>query len=165
MKPKIYTILFLLGILWFACNTPKDLAPPVPIFNANDLVGNWKLVAGSADIGGGAIVIPDIFDRTNTLLQADTSGFCSKGAVLSLLAGGTFRETSDCYQVVANKTFAGVYTFRQEAAAFALSYPPETKIEQRVYRITTLNTKEMKVNFSSTRAGITFISKLTYQKL
>ncbi|SFF25333.1 hypothetical protein [Thermoflexibacter ruber] len=151
-----------LGLL--SCNTPKDPAPPIPIFNAGDLVGKWKLVAGSADIGGGAIVITDIFDRTNFLLAVDTTGFCSQNAILDLQADSQFAETSNCYQSIANKTWTGVYTFRQEAATFVLTYNAEAKITPRAYRITELSAKEMKVNYSDTRQGIVFLSKLTYQR-
>ncbi len=151
-----------LGLI--ACNTPKDPAPPIPIFNEADLVGKWKLIAGSADIGGGAIVIADIFDRTNPLLSADTTGFCSQNAILNLQANSQFAETSNCYQSIATKTWTGVYTFRQEAATFVLTYTAEAKITPRAYRITELSAKEMKVNYSDTRQGIIFLSKLTYQK-
>jgi hypothetical protein len=166
MYQKLFIFIFFLGLFaWFSCNTPKDPAPPIPIFNATDLVGKWKLVAGSADVGNGAIVIPDIFDRKNTLLQADTTGFCSQGAVLALLVGGSFQETSNCYQAIPNKTISGLYTFNQAAAAFVLTYSAEAKITPRNYRITELTPTLMKLDFSDTRQGVVFLSKLTYQKL
>lgn len=165
MYKKILNIIFFMGLIgWFSCNTPKDPAPPVPVFEASDLVGKWKLVAGSADIGGGAIVIPNIFDRTNILLQSDTTGFCSQNAVLELLAGSRFQETSNCYLTFPNKTLAGVYTFSQSAASFVLTYNAEARITPRNYRITELTTQVMKVSYSDTRQGVVFLSKLTYQK-
>lgn len=62
------------------------------------MLGKWRLVAGSADIANGAIKIPDIFDRTNPILQADTTSFCLQNAILEIFAEGRFQETSNCYQ-------------------------------------------------------------------
>jgi hypothetical protein len=163
-KKNLIVIFFMVQIGCFSCNTPKDPAPPVPVFEASDLVGKWELVAGAADIGGGAIVIPNIFDRTNLLLQSDTTGFCSQNAVLELLTGIRFQETSNCYQTFPNKTLAGIYTFNQSAASFVLTYNEEAKITPRNYRITELTTNTMKVSYSDTRQGVVFLSKLTYQK-
>jgi hypothetical protein len=162
-KNSIYFI-FICFLGLFSCNTPKDPAPPIPIFNVEELVGKWKLVAGSADIGGGAIVIPNIFDRTNGLLQADTTGFCSENAILELRTNNQFLETSNCHQNFINNTLSGTYTFRQDAATFVITYQAEAKITPRAYRITDLNSTEMKVNYSDTRQGIVFLSKLTYQR-
>lgn len=165
MYKKISIIIFFIGLIgWFSCNTPKDAADPVPVFEASALVGKWKLVAGSADIGGGAIIVPNIFDRANLLLQADTTGFCSQNAVLELLVGSRFQEASNCYLTFPNRTVAGLYTFNQSAASFVLTYNAETRITPRNYRITELTTKVMKVNYSDTRQGVVFLSKLMYEK-
>ncbi len=165
MYKKLSIFIFSLGLIgYFSCNTPKDPAPPLPVFELANLVGKWKLVAGSADIGGGAIVIPNIFDRTNILLQSDTTGFCSQNAVLELLTENRFQERSNCFQTSPTKTFAGTYTFRQEAAAFVLTYNAEARITPRNYRITELTPTGMKLNYSDTRQGVVFLSKLTYEK-
>lgn len=163
----INLLLLLVGLN--ACNTPLD--PPEVVtnklFRLENMLGTWQLKSASASIGGGVLVIDDLFDPAKNPQAAQT--LCIKNSFLELRRGGLFGETAACYAPnggTATESGSYVYEGTPSKTTIALTYDKgNAVIPDRTYTVEDLqNGNVLKLSFTATQQGITAQITYTYER-
>lgn len=156
----IYAAILLLFLSFMSCDTQKDAVEPavVPIFRLENLVGKWKLTAGSA-LAGGVISIDDIFDAAKNPQAAEVQ--CVRNTVFDIRNLAQFSETSNCY----GGTVEGRYLFdeQKDKTVFAISYNTPA-IPPREYKLVELTAQILKMSFEVNQSGFNVVITYTFER-
>jgi hypothetical protein len=147
-----------------ACNvSPKEEPEPEPNTKVKkeQLLGKWKLTAGK--VTEPANVVPNIYDRNNTLLN--NSIFCTENSIFDFKDATTFEETSNCYTPPQANPQAGTYTFSESEQKMTITYNNTAQnLVNRTLVIKAFQNGAMILEFKGLISGVNATIEFTYNK-
>lgn len=175
-KSNFYSFL-LLSVLFISCNTEKDDIESPKAFSMDAVIGRWKIVSASAEVAGGVITLPNLFDAMSPLISGNKEALAfamfGPNTIIEYKRNNIFEERSGLYATPPTTTEAdfgtatGTYVANEAEGTLNIIYnagsSPATL--NRNSLVVSVNAKTLVIKFDVVNSGATATNTFTYSKL